>query len=493
MDSSRKQTGGAEGRRRFLKQVTTGTALASVSAGMTGIAEGAEFKAPPIAVSRPGASSIYEDVHELIAQTPLVDTHEHLVDESRRVDTSKFSENFWLRPIFTGKDFSVLFSHYADADLKVAGMSSEALGKFSSPDTDLHEKWKLVSPYYDRTRNTGYLRNVRESIRILYGEEDINENNIESISNKLKSDIKPGYYRRMLNDVSNIEFCHVNCLDESVFMETEDPQLLCQDINFGNLCDWGVVAAELGREISTLQQWRDGIEAVFERYGPRSIAVKNAKAYSRKLNFKKVSADAVAPLVERKALGKDITWEESLTIEDHLFHFCIEQATAYNLPVKLHTGYYAGDSYMPLHRLRENAGDVCELLMAYPDTVFDIFHITYPYQHEAIAMAKHFPNAYIDMCWAWIIDPVGSVQFLKQFLTTAPASKVFTFGGDYVPVELVPGHASMTRQGLSQVLTELLQEGWLDESDVESLAVRIMNGNAHEIFDRERTLKNWPG
>ena len=62
-------------------------------------------------------------------------------------------------------------------------------------------------------------------------------------------------------------------------------------------------------------------------------------------------------------------------------------------------------------------------------------HIDYPYQDEAIALAKHYSNVWIDMCWAWIINPAAGVRFLKEFIMAAPASKVLTFGGDYRPVE----------------------------------------------------------
>ena len=95
------------------------------------------------------------------------------------------------------------------------------------------------------------------------------------------------------------------------------------------------------------------------------------------------------------------------------------------------------------------------------------------------------------MCWAWLIAPTAAVRFLKDFLMAAPARKILTFGGDYMPVELVPGHARIARLGVAQALTELVEEGWLDAGEIERLAPRIMNGNARELFDQDRALKNW--
>ena len=71
----------------------------------------------------------------------------------------------------------------------------------------------------------------------------------------------------------------------------------------------------------------------------------------------------------------------------------------------------------------------------------------------------------------------------------APACKLFTFGGDYIPVEMVPGHARIARRGITLAITQLVQEGWLAESDVPALVERIMRGNAKEVFDLERVLR----
>ncbi|MFO7974649.1 MAG: hypothetical protein R6V12_08440 [Candidatus Hydrogenedentota bacterium] len=78
-----------------------------------------------------------------------------------------------------------------------------------------------------------------------------------------------------------------------------------------------------------------------------------------------------------------------------------------------------------------------------------------------------------------------------DWIMAAPANKLFTFDGDYIPVELVPGHASVARQGLAQGTTELVHEKWLDIEKAPELIERIMRGNAHALYDYEDTLKHW--
>jgi predicted TIM-barrel fold metal-dependent hydrolase len=110
-------------------------------------------------------------------------------------------------------------------------------------------------------------------------------------------------------------------------------------------------------------------------------------------------------------------------------------------------------------------------------------HIAYPYYEDLIAVAKHYTNAHLDMCWAWIINPVGAKDFLKKYLVTAPANKILTFGGDYIPVEPVLGHAMIARRGIALALSELVEEGWLKLSDATDLIDPIMHGNVRKIFN----------
>jgi len=81
--------------------------------------------------------------------------------------------------------------------------------------------------------------------------------------------------------------------------------------------------------------------------------------------------------------------------------------------------------------VRSNQGDLCRLYEDFPDARFVIFHIGYPYHHEVVAIAKHYHNVFVDMCWAWLLDPAESIQFLRSFITAVPYNKLFAFAGDY--------------------------------------------------------------
>ncbi|MBI4557715.1 MAG: amidohydrolase family protein [Candidatus Hydrogenedentes bacterium] len=434
-----------------------------------------------------------QEIAELIRATAWVDTHEHLWDESTR-----------LRLSAEGKfpsDFSAFFFGYPTSDLLSAGLPAECHQRLFSPVVDVATKWRDIEPYYKPTWHTGYMRNVRASIHALTGEDEIDGSNCGRISEALAKLLQPGHYRQVLRTISNIEYCQVASLEAHVFHETESPDLLCQDFHFDPLCLEksfvpGDVMMDLAqaasREPSDLSAWYEIIEWHFARFAPRAIALKHASAYQRRLDYEPVSSEAAAPLFDRYRRDPSaLSDEERKALHDHLFHFCVRQAVDYNLPIKMHTGYHAGVFGMPLRRVQHNLSDLCPVFQLHPDARFVLFHMGFPYQHEAMALAKHYPNVFIDLSWAWIISPSATGRFVKEFLVSAPATKLLCFGGDYWNLEGVPGHAVIARQGLARSLSELVQEAWIDNSEVSGMIRQLMRDNPYALFDYQGRSRNW--
>ena len=150
-------------------------------------------------------------------------------------------------------------------------------------------------------------------MRILYGEDDLRADNIERISYRIRDEVKPGYYRRILSRVANVEHTQVNSLDTPVFMETEQPDLLCQDLNFKVLSsdlDLEAIAEVTGTEVGSLDDLHGAIDWCFETYGPRAIAVKNPSAYRRRLDYVQVSAGEAAPVLVRYLKNQELVTNE---------------------------------------------------------------------------------------------------------------------------------------------------------------------------------------
>jgi uncharacterized protein len=468
-------------RRSTLKGVGALGAAAVFGAGSSDAAD------PPAPPQTP--TEIRKKVLSRVLQTPLVDTHEHLCEEAERLSGKD--------PFGGADDWSALFSHYLNSDLLTAGMPPDDRERFFSTTAPPLEKWKLLAPHWPAVKNTGYGRAVQIALQELYGVDELSARTVERVQAGYEKLRRPGFYRRVLSDLCKIESCQVNCLS-APFCESRLPTLLMQDLS---LMDMFVgpnvknLAEPAGIRVSALSDWHRVIDWWFEKYGRYAVAVKSQNAYSRDIDYQQVAAEAVEKTFRKKVAEESLTAQEQKALEDHLFWYAVRKATAYGLPVKLHTGYYAGENYMSLSRLARNAGSACELCRAAPDTRFVFMHLCYPYCDEMTAVAKHYTNAYVDMCWSWIINPAAAKDFLKRYVVTAPANKIFTFGGDYLYVELVLGHAKIARRGIALALSELVEEGWLGLDDALELVDPIMRGNARRIFhleEKERLLRSVP-
>ncbi|MEW6743207.1 MAG: amidohydrolase family protein [Planctomycetota bacterium] len=437
---------------------------------------------------RAPTSDVREQIRARVWATPFIDTHEHLVEEEERLLGVPSS-------LIPCDDWALLASHYLDSDLQTAGMSEEALGKLLSPEVDPIAKWALLEPYWPAVKNTGYGQAVRIALRKLYGVEELSRKTIEKVQAGYEKVRRAGFYRTILQSLANIESCQVNNLGHP-FRESADPTLLMQDLSivgmFAGVPSKGM-REPTGITVTALADWHRVIDWWFARYGKYAVAVKSQNAYARDIDYAEVAAEGAEGAFASAVQGRELSPAEQKNLEDHLFWYAVRKATEQQLPVKLHTGYYAGHNYMPLSRLSGNASSACDLCRAAADTTFVFMHIGYPYYEELIALSKHYSNACVDMCWAWIINPIAAKDFLKKYLVTAPANKILTFGGDYIPVEPVLGHAELARRGIALALSELVEEGWIDLAAALELIDPIMHENARRIFriaEKTEALKN---
>jgi uncharacterized protein len=421
------------------------------------------------------------DIRELVDSTPWIDTHEHLLEESTRLQPPVADSG--LHPC---DDWAYLLWHYALDDLCSAGLPAEARARFISPDVDPAEKWPLVATYHVRASNTAYLRAARISVERLFGL-SLGPESVVEITARMQELRRPGFYAEVLQ-LAGVASCQVNSL-EHTFCETAQPGLLEQDIGLTDFVlptpsrvrEWQTVT---GRSVDSIDDLLAVVDDYFARFGRRAVAVKLGTAYVRPLKIGRHDA-AIQPAVFTDWInGRPIDAEQSRAIEDVVLDRGFSRAVDHCLPMKIHTGYHVGNDRMNLHNVRGNVADVCALAQRY-STTFVLMHMGYPHEHEVLAATKHFANVVADLCWAWIVDPIATRTFVKRFLVTAPASKLLCFGGDYIPVENVVGHSAIARSELARALGELRADGYLDDVRLRELVPKLMHGNATQIFERD--------
>jgi hypothetical protein len=133
------------------------------------------------------------------------------------------------------------------------------------------------------------------------------------------------------------------------------------------------------------------------------------------------------------------------------------------------------------------ASGLTPLLARHPKVRFVLMHIAYPYSDELLAIAKHYANAYVDLCWAWSIAPYEAAEFVRRLIHVVPSHKLMGFGGDTGWPGCSLGYALQARQWLGRALQAEVTDGLLSESEAMALATRFMLGNQRECFNIEKT------
>ena len=137
-------------------------------------------------------SELYRGLLKDISAFPVLDTHEHVESEARRLS----------RPVDL---FNTFLIHYAACDLVSAGMPDGDLAFLRGDDPDLERKWRVFAPHWANARNTAYCRSLLRASEAIYGVGDINETTWRVLDRAIKARNQKGLYRRVLKELCNIE------------------------------------------------------------------------------------------------------------------------------------------------------------------------------------------------------------------------------------------------------------------------------------------------
>ena len=416
----------------------------------------------------------FETISNQVNQIKLIDSHEHLIDESERLGC--------VKPFIQCDDWTTILGLYSKFDFVSSGMLQAEVDSISSQETSPIEKWKIIQPYWNSIKYTGYGQVIKHTINELYDIPELNEKVIPKLQESYISYRKKGFYEETLKR-ANIKSCIVNPPGRP-FKETESPNILYQDLDA-----LGMIRMDIEKfnenilpKVATLDDWLEIINWWFDNYADNAVGVKIGIAYFRRLNFNKTTIDLANPLFLKKIEGKKLSETEEKTLQDYLFWYVIDLATKNSLPVKFHTGHQAMNNFMNLENVMFNPSDCANLCRLSPDTKFIFYHISYPYYEPMLSLTKHYSNAIVDMCWSWTINPIASIDFLKKHIMTSPINKIMVFGGDDLYMENLIGHAKLARTGIAKALSELVHEGWITEKDAVEIANRIMWENAEAIY-----------
>jgi len=434
------------------------------------------------ALPKPG----FEDrIRKAVNDIWIIDTHEHLEMEEERLERKNI-------------DFTYLFKHYAYDDLVSASHSMGLVSVMFGHNFSLEDRWQLFKPFFNATRNTGYMRASLLAANDLFGISDLNDETYRELTEKIRAANKPGWYKYVLKDRAKIELS-IQDVGDRQFDRNFYRHVVRFDkfISVFTINEIKNIGLSYGIQVNTLEDYLTALRKAFRRgIDNHMVGVKSALAYDRILKYDNVTkekAQAVfEQLVARDEKQGRIDFQTVKPLQDYMMHCVLDLAEEFNMPVQIHTGLHAGNGN---YITNSNPTHLTNLFFEYPNVNFCLFHSAYPYGGELSVLAKNFPNVFIDMCWSDIISPSYSIRYLNEWLETVPANKIMAFGGDYMIVEGVYAHSVMARRIVAKVLIDKVASGYFSEKEAVDIARRILRENAMEIFrlkGKSRSLASLP-
>ena len=415
----------------------------------------------------------YQQLREHVFGLDIFDTHEHLPPFEDQRDMTRDVLGEYL-------------AHYFSCDLVSAGLTPAQLEHVRDPSGSLVERWKLVEPYWNAARNTGYARALDIAARDLYGIERIDGGTIEALNDAfVKARAAGGTYRRVLKEESRILLSivdNVGDCDRQFFRSTvrlDDFITVSSEAEVDALAGAGG-----GGAIHTLDDLLDACERKLARAFDtgKVVCIKSGLAYMRPIRYEKASRADAERLFNAVRLRRpsDAAPLETRELQDFMMHHVCRLADARGLTFQIHTGLQEGNGNYIYH---SDPTLLTNLFIEYANVKFDVFHIGYPYQQKLSALAKNFRNVFIDFCWVHVISPTAATRALVEYLDAVPANKISGFGGDYALVDAVYGHQYIARENVARALAAKVDEGVFDLDRARELARMILRDNPATLFD----------
>lgn len=436
----------------------------------------------------------FERLKSFIDHIKVVDIHEHIGLKTSSLLGSRYQN---IGRMFSAPNvnfYSVLASDYLPGDLVSAGAPPIRVDQVLAGDLDA--LWKTYGRYLDVTRNTSYYSQLVASFRLLYGFQEpyFTRENIAQLSKAISNNykhkdrwvaaaFKKADFDIMLVDQSWDQFKTETDFSRFVPLMRIDQYLMAisdrdeyEKPGADPRNNPFYQAKKEGFAMKTLDDYLAFADHWFRIFSKTAVGAKCRMAYLRTLYFEDVPYERARELFARPS--SSLNPAEKKSLEDFMFHWSVRKLQAYDLPLQIHTGYTAGnraqlDNGQPMKLLN--------VLRKYPDEKFCLLHGSYPWYHEVGALAKSFPNVYIDLVWLPQLSRHAAVEALNEWLDSVPDNKIF-WGGDEKNIESAAGSLELGRSVVGEVLAGRVDAGLMTEEVAKDVAVKIFRDNAIEAY-----------
>jgi uncharacterized protein len=415
---------------------------------------------------------IYQQLHAYIEALPTINCHEHLPGYDSEFETMDID-------LFSKLD-------YIMDDLHSAGIS-EAHKEILLGKGDICTKWEVFKHYYPYIKHTSYGQGFSILLRDFFDVQELTDENVCEVDQKFKDYIKQkNLYERVLKNKSKIVVSMRNApdvdADQRYFHQVYGIDAILALYQLENLIEVEVVS---GIEIHDFNTFTQSVTLFIEKLITEKgyNVFKLAYAYFRTLDFSHYDIEIARKQFEQRyTRGErldDYSFDECTDFVNYNFHQLLSVMNQYNVTLQIHTGIFAnGDNILDHGR----ASKLNNTFVKYKNIKFDIFHISYPYENELIALSKMFTNVYVDFSWAHAISSNAAVNALVQCLDILPVNKILAFGGDSFNPLFTYAYLVQARQNIAKALTLCIEKDMFTFEDCGWIARRILFDNPNELF-----------
>ncbi len=219
-----------------------------------------------------------------------------------------------------------------------------------------------------------------------------------------------------------------------------------------------------------------------------AVAVKIWSAFFRTLRFQKVDEVRAKQVYARYMSNLPVDESDYKDLQDYLAHRIFSLCKELNLPIQIHTGFGLANDKITLAN-----SSPCNLENIVKDDDYQglkivLLHGGYPYFREAGSLALMNDDVFIDSSWlSALIPPSDLGSIFREWFTWKLEDKVL-FGTDATDTKYLTGDilhvfsARRARKALSSSLTEMLNDGILNQEEAVLIAEKVLRMNALNLY-----------
>ncbi|MEH7505234.1 amidohydrolase family protein [Neobacillus drentensis] len=207
------------------------------------------------------------------------------------------------------------------------------------------------------------------------------------------------------------------------------------------------------------------------------VGLKSIIAYRSGLDISPI--DEILAAMEYEEF-KENTRATVKNLRDYCLHIAMEECTAANKVMHIHTGIGDGEVILP----KASPSFLLEMLRdeKYENTKVHLVHGGYPWVEEAAFIVSILPNVYMDISLQNPFSGHGVKRILSQVFEFAPFDKVM-YGSDAFTVpEMNWLGVQLFKECFEEVLTSWVDSNYMDSESAQAIGEMVLYRNFENVY-----------